>query len=163
MRFSWLSLSVLVAMSGCASSRWSFVATRPLAAITVAPAEMHGPVDRVIVAQRRATLIGVLRARGYRVLDNPAPGVPTLTIRFEGKMIDDSQLHAPDDARHGIYNDLHYQFVAYRVQLDVVDGSGHPVASGSASSDQDPEGAVTELTALLVRDVPAASANLAIR
>ena len=79
------------------------------------------------------------------------------------RLVDDSQLHAPDDPRHHIFNDLHYQFVAYTVHLDVVDGAGRIVACGSATSNADPEGAVAELTARLVRDMPAAAAAYAAR
>ena len=163
MRLFSLSLLVIVAGSGCAGSRWSVVDARPLVAVTVAPAELHGPVDRLLVAQRRGAMLGELRARGYQVLEAAAAGVPTLTVKFEGTLVDDSQLHAPDDARHGIRNDLHYQFVSYQVHLDVVDASGRIVVCGSASSNQDPEGAVAELTARLVHDVPAAAATYAAR
>lgn len=163
MRLTSLSLLALVVGSGCAGSRWSVVDSRPLVAVTVAPAELHGPVDRVLVAQRRATMIGELRAHGYTVLEAATPGVPTLTMKIDGTLIDDSQLHAPDDARHGIYNTLRYQFVAYQVHLDLVDAGGHVVVCGSASSNQDPAGAVAELTAHLVRDVPAAASTFAAR
>ncbi|MCU1278509.1 MAG: hypothetical protein JWM53_2055 [bacterium] len=163
MRLASLSLFVVIAGSGCAGSRWSVVDSRPLLAVTVAPAELQGPVDRMLVAQRRATMIGELRARGYQVLDHAVAGVPTLTMKIEGTLIEDSQLHAPDDPRHHIINDLHYQFIAYKVHLDVVDSGGHVVVCGSASSNQDPAGAVAELTAHLVRDVPAAAATFAAR
>jgi hypothetical protein len=163
MRFASLSLFVVIAGSGCASSRWSVVDARPLVAVTVAPAEVHGPVDRVLVEQRRATMIGELRAHGYQVLETAAPGVPTLTMKVDGTLIEDSQLHAPDDVRHGIYNDLHYQFVAYKVHLDLVDAAGHVVVCGTASSNQDLANAVAELTARLVRDVPAAATTIATR
>lgn len=163
MRLVALSLFSLVAGSGCAGSRWSVVDSRPLLAVTVAPAELHGPVDRMLVAQRRAAMIGELRAHGYQVLEQAVAGVPTLTMKIDGTLIDDSQLHAPDDARHGIINDLHYQFIAYKVHLDLVDASGHVAVCGSASSNQDPEGAVAELTAHLVRDIPAGAATIATR
>jgi hypothetical protein len=167
MRLSSLSLSVslfgLVFVSGCAGTRWSVVDSRPLVAVTVAPAEIHGPVDRVLVAQRRASMIGELKARGYQVLEDKTPGVPTLTMKVDGKLIDDSQMHAADDPNHGIYNTLRYQFVAYEVHLDLVDAGGHVVVCGSASSNQDPEGAVAELTANLVRDIPAAASSYAAR
>jgi hypothetical protein len=163
MRLASLSLFVIIAASGCASSRWSVVDARPLVAVTMAPAEIHGPVDRVLVAQRRATMVGELRARGYQVLDQPAAGVPTLTMKIEGTLFDDSQFHAPDDTRHRIVNDLHYQFIAYKVHVDIVDAAGHIIVCGSASSNEDPAQAVAELTARLVRDVPAATTTLAAR
>lgn len=164
MRLASLSLLSLAAIgSGCAGARWSVVDSHPLLAVTVAPAELHGPVDRALVGKRRNTMIGELRARGYQVLETAAPGVPTLTMKIDGKLIDDSQLHAPDDPRHGVYNTLRYQFVAYSVRLDLVDGGGHVMASGSASSNQDPEGAVAELIAHLVRDVPVTSSTYAAR
>ncbi|MGZ3429938.1 MAG: hypothetical protein ACXVCV_24980 [Polyangia bacterium] len=153
----------LIAASGCAGTRWSVVEARPLMAIAVAPAELGGRVDKLLVAQRRAAMIGQLRARGYQVLDKAPPGVPTLTMKVDGRIVDDSQLHAPDDPRHNIYNDLHYQFVAYTVHLDVVDGGGHIVACGSASSNMDPATAVAELTAHLVHDLPAAPSTYAAR
>jgi hypothetical protein len=157
MRLASLSLFALAAASGCAGTRWSVVDSRPLAVLAVAPAELHGPVDRVLIAQRRATMIGELRAHGYQIVAAPAAGAATLTMKIEGTMIRDSQLHAPDDARHGIFNDLHYQFVVYAVHLDVVDDTGHIVVCGSASANGDPATAVAELTARLERDVPAAA------
>ena len=78
-------------------------------------------------------------------------------------MFDDSKLHAPDDPRHQIFNDLHYQFVDYHVHLDVVDAAGRVVVCGTASADRDPESAMNELTARLVRDVPPAAATFARR
>ena len=163
MRFSSLSFFCLVAASGCAGTRWSVVDARPLVAISLAPAELHGPVDAELVAERRATMVGELRAHGYQVLDARAPGVPTLTMKVDGTLVDDSKLHAPDDPRHHIYNDLHYQFVAYAVHLDVVDGTGHIVVCGSATANQDPASAIAELTARLVRDVPPAASTYAAR
>jgi hypothetical protein len=163
MRLASLPLFVLVFGSGCASARWSVVDARPLVAVTVAPIEVHGPVDRVLVAQRRAAMIGELRARGYQVLEAPAPGVPTLTMKVDGTIVDDWQMHAPDDPPHGIYNTLRYRFVAYKIRLDLVDAGGRVVVCGSASSNQDPAAAVAELTALLVRDVPAAATGYAAR
>lgn len=163
MRLVPLSFLALVAASGCAGTRWSVVDARPLVAITVAPAEIHGPVDSLLVAQRRGTLIGELRAHGYQVLDAAAPGVPTLKMKVEGNVVTDAQLHAPDDARHHIFNDLHYQFVAYTVHLDVVDGGGRVLVCGSATSNADPATAVAELTAHLVHDVPAAASTYAAR
>jgi hypothetical protein len=158
-----LSLLATAALSGCAGARWSVVDSRPLIAVHVAPAELHGAVDGELVAQRRATFIGDLRAHGYQVLDAPTPGVPTLTMKVDGTLIDDAKLHAPDDARHHIYNDLHYQFVAYQVHLDVVDAAGHIVVCGSASADQDPQKAMATLATRLVRDVPAAKSSVASR
>jgi hypothetical protein len=163
MRLVPLSLFALVAASGCAGARWSVVDARPLVAITVAPAEIHGPVDAELVAQRRGTLIGELRAHGYQVLDAAAPGVPMLKLAVSGSVVTDAQLHAPDDPRHRIFNDLHYAFVAYTVHLDVVDGAGRVMVCGSASSNHDPATAVAELTARLVRDVPAAGSTYAAR
>lgn len=157
------SLFALATASGCAATSWSVVDAHPLMAVTVAPAEIGGPVDRVLVAQRRATMIGELRAHGYQVLEAPAAGVPTLTMKVEGTLVDDSKLHAPDDARHRIFNDLHYSFVTYAVHLDVVDGGGRTVACGRASSDGDPATAVAALTSRLLRDVPAASSTFASR
>ena len=163
MRFTSLSLSLLSLVAGCAGTRWSVVDARPLLAVAVAPAEVQGPVDRVLVAQRRGTLIGELRAHGYQVLETAAPGVPTLTMKIEGTLVDDSKFHAPDDPRHHIYNDLHYSFVEYRVHVDIVDAGGRVVVCGSASSNADPAAAVAELTANLVRDVPPVSSTYATR
>lgn len=163
MRLLPLSLFALVAVSGCAGARWSVVEARPLMAVAIAPAELVGPVDKLLIMQRRAAMISQLRARGYQVLDRAAPGIPILTMKVDGRIVDDSQFHAPDDLRHNIYNDLHYQFVVYTVHVDIVDGSGRIVACGSASSNMDPAPAVAELTAHLVRDLPAASATYAAR
>jgi hypothetical protein len=163
MRLASLSLFALVAVTGCAGTRWAVADSSPLLAVTVAPAEVQGPVDRVLVAKRRATLIAELRAHGYQVLETPAAGVPLLTLTFDGAIVDDSKLHAADDPRHHIYNDLHYQFVAYTVQLNLVDATGHVVVRGTASSDADPRAAVAELTANLVRDVPAVASTYATR
>jgi hypothetical protein len=161
--FSLLSLVAVFSASGCAATRWSVVDARPLMAITVAPVEMHGAVDVVLVEQRRATMIGDLRAHGYQVLDFASPGVPTLTMKVEGTLIDDSKLHAPDDSRHHIINDLHYQFVEYAVHVDLVDGGGRTVVCGRASANNDPATAVADLTARLERDVPAAPSTYATR
>jgi hypothetical protein len=163
MRLASLSLLALVSASGCAATRWAVADTSPLYAVTVAPAEVQGPVDRVLVAKRRAVFIGELRAHGYQVLETPAAGVPLLTMTFAGALVDDAKLHAPDDPRHHIYNDLHYQFVAYTVELALVDATGHLVVRGVASSNVDPGAAVAELTANLVRDVPAVAATYATR
>lgn len=158
-----LSLFALAAVSGCASARWSVVDARPLPAVVVAPVELHGPVDRVLVGQRRATMIGALRAHGYQVLEAPTAGMPTLTMKVEGTLLDDSKMHAPDDARHHIFNDLTYAFVVYSVHVDILDGNGHIVVCGSASSDADPAGALARLTERLVRDVPPAASTVASR
>ena len=163
MRLVPLSLFALVAASGCAGARWSVVDARPLVAVAVAPAEIHGPVDKLLVARRRAALIGELRAHGYQIADAAAPGVPTLALKVDGRIVDASQLHAPDDPRHNIYNDLRYQFIAYTVHLDVGDGNGHLVACGSASANVDPATAVAALTARLVHDLPAAPSTYAVR
>ena len=158
-----LSLLSIVAASGCAGARWSVVDSRPLAAITVAPAEVQGPVDIALVASRRAEMINALRARGYAVLEKASPGVPSMTMKVKGELIDDSRLHAPDDPRHHIINDLHYQFVAYDVHVDVVNAAGNILACGSARAEQDPARAMTTLRTLLERDVPPATATLATR
>jgi hypothetical protein len=158
-----LSLFALVFVSGCAGARWSVTDHRPLMAVTVAPAEIHGTVDGALVARRRAAMIGELRAHGYQVLEAAAAGVPSLTLKVQGRLVDDAQLHAPDDVAHGIRNDLRYQFVAYEIHLDLVDAAGRVVVCGSASSNQDPEGALGELTARLLRDVPAAATTYAAR
>jgi len=160
----WLgSLFLVMTASGCAATRWSVVDARPLVAVNVAPVELRGAVDRVLVAQRRAAMIGELRAHGYQVLETPAPGVPTLTMKVEGTIVDDSKLHAPDDPRHHIFNDLHYWFVEYAVRFDLVDGSGRVVASGSASASGDPATAVAALTSRFERDLPAAPPAFAAR
>ena len=158
-----LSLIALVAVSGCAGTRWSVTGAHPLIAVAVPPAEVGGFVDAHLVAERRSVMIGELRARGYQVLGTAPAGVPTLRLKIEGRLVDDSLLHAPDDPRHNIYNDLHYRFVAYSVHLDVVDGGGRILACGHASSNGDPEAAVAELTARLVRDLPAAPSAYAAR
>ena len=163
MRSLLLTLLCTLAASGCAGTHWSVVDSRPLMAVTVAPAELHGPLDRTLVTARRYQMIDELRAHGYQVLEAAAPGVPTLTMKIEGALITDSALHAPDDPRHNIYNDLHYAFVDYKVHIDLVDAGGRIVVCGSASSDHDPEGALTTLTAHLVRDVPSAASTLATR
>ncbi len=163
MRLAPLSLLSLVAASGCAGTRWSVVDARPLVAVSVAAVETRGPVDRTLVAERHQGLVNELRAHGYAVLDQPAPGVPTLTMKVAGELVDDSRLHAPDDPRHHIYNDLHYQFVAYDVHVDVTNAFGKIVVCGSAKSNQDPAGAVDELVARLVHDVPPATGSLAAR
>lgn len=163
MRVASLSLFALIAASGCAGSRWSVVDSRPLLAVAVAPAELHGPVDAALVDARRAAMIGELRANGYQVLESATPGVATLTMKIEGTLVSDEQMHAPDDSRHHIFNDLHYAFVDYKVHIDVIDAGGHIVVCGSASADRDPEGAFHELTAHLVHDVPPAASTFAAR
>jgi hypothetical protein len=163
MRVASLSLLSLVAASGCAGARWSVVDARPLQAITVGPAEVDGPVDVALVQRRRSEMIAALRARGYAVLADQAPGVPSLTMTVKGELVDDSRLHAPDDRSHHIYNDLHYQFVAYDVHVDVVNAAGKILACGNAQASQDPARAMTTLTALIARDVPPATATLAAR
>jgi hypothetical protein len=163
MRLGSFALLCAVVASGCAGARWSVADSTPILAVTMAPAELHGPVDRALVAQRRTAMIGELRAHGYQVLENSAPGVPLLAMTIEGTMIDDSQLHAPDDPRHHIYNDLHYRFVGYNVHIDVIDSGGHVIVCGRASADRDPAGAMSELVAHLLHDVPPAVATFAAR
>lgn len=163
MRLGSLALFALVAVSGCAGTRWSVVDSHPLVAVRFAPAELHGPVDALLVAHGRAAMAEELRARGYQVLDVAAPGVPTLTMKIDGALVDDSQMHAPDDARHNMFNDLHYRFIDYKVHIDVVDAGGHILVCGSASAPRDPESAMNELTAHFVRDIPPAGARLAAR
>jgi hypothetical protein len=163
MRLVSLSLLALVTASGCAGTSWAVADPSPLVAVTVAPAVVDGPVDHVLVAKRRASMIGELRAHGYHVLETAAAGVPLLTMTFQGALVDDSKLHAPDDPRHHIYNDLHYQFVEYMVRLDLVDATGHVVVHGTPTANGDPASAVAELTAHLVRDVPAVASTYATR
>lgn len=163
MRLLPLSFLSLAAASGCAGARWSVSDARPLVAISVAPTEVHGPVDVALVATRRAEMMKELRARGYAILEQAAPGVPQLKMKVQGELVDDSRLHAPDDPRHHIINDLHYQFVAYDVYVDVVNGAGKIIVCGSAQATQDPARAMTALTTLFVRDVPPATTTLAAR
>ncbi|HXU71858.1 MAG TPA: hypothetical protein VN947_21135 [Polyangia bacterium] len=163
MRFGSLALFTLVAVSGCAGTRWSVVDTHPLLAVRFAPAELHGTVDALLVEHGRAAMAEELRARGYQVLDAPSAGVPTLTMKIEGALVDDAQMHAPDDARHNMFNDLHYRFIDYKVHIDVVDAGGRILVCGSASAPRDPENAMNELTAHLVRDIPPATPRLAAR
>ena len=62
-------------------------------------------------------------------------------------------MHAPDDRRHNMTNDLHYTFVVYHVEIELVDG-GNVVAMGSANSDVDPAPALRALSQRLFSDVP---------
>ena len=150
--------------SGCAGARWSIASTRPVATVVVAPARVVGTCNPKVVVAQRNTLIANLRARGYDVVDGEGkPGLPRVQLTFAGKLIDDSMMHAPDDDRHHIYNDLHYVFTAYQVNLDLVDGNGQVVAHGLAESDGDPAKAVRALTARFVHDIPPVSAALASR
>ena len=165
MRFTSLSLLLLALAPACANTRWSVAAPRPIAAIAVAPAEIAGAANPKLVAQRRSALITALRARGYQVFDgaDATDGVPQLTLKVGGSLIDDSQLHAPDDERHHIYNELHYQFVVYQVQLALSDAGGRVLAHGSAQADRDPQDALESLTARMVQDLPPPSRTIASR
>src|SRR5207253_1540949 len=93
-----------------------------------------------LVAARRAALVESLRARGYDTIDagKDAPGVPRLLLDVDGRLVDDTMMHAPDDERRHIVNDLHYHFVIYHVGVTVIDGDGALVARGTAEADRDP-------------------------
>jgi hypothetical protein len=140
--------------SGCVSASWSVDrgTARPLTTIAVAPVELSGEADPRVAATRRAGLVESLRARGYDVRDE-APGIPLLKIKLSGKGVSDAQMHAPDDRRHGIENDLHYYFVAYHVDAELTFGD-HVVAMGSAESNQDPAPALRALALHLFNDLP---------
>jgi hypothetical protein len=49
------------------------------------------------------------------------------------------------------------------VHVTVVDAAGGIVVAGDATADQDPAGALDELTTRLVRDVPPATGTVAVR
>jgi hypothetical protein len=155
MRLASLSIVALLA-PGCVSARWTVADRRPLQTVVVRPAEVAGDADPVLVAQRRAALIDSLRARGYDAVDGgeDTNGLPYLKLAIDGKRLTDDQLHAPDDARHHIYNDLHYQFVVYKVALTVVAADGKLVARGQAEADSDPAPAMRALALKLFEDVP---------
>jgi hypothetical protein len=146
-------LPFIVAASGCVSARWSLESPRTVSTLAVAPVATAGLADPKLAIARRASLVASLRARGYLVRD-PAPGVPLLSLTLSGRGISDAQMHAPDDPRHNIENDLHYFFVAYHVDVTVHDGDGRLLAHGSADSDQDPAPALRVLELRLAGDLP---------
>lgn len=151
-----LSLSLLgLFAAGCSSTQWSTSAARPLPVVVVTSPKVTGTVDIALVKQRQGALIASLRQRGYDVFESDdVRGLPHMQVSFAGDMIDDSQMHAPDDARHHIYNSLTYHFVAYHVGFTVYGSDGRVVAQGSAESDRDPEGALKALSSKLFADVP---------
>ncbi|MDB4966655.1 MAG: hypothetical protein JWN44_2344 [Myxococcales bacterium] len=156
--FSTVSLFAVVAASGCAGARWTVNDTRPVLALTVAPADVQGMANPKVVALERVALINELRAHGYVIVDEDAagtPGVARVALSFHGTEVSDAQMHAPDDSRHHIYNDLRYSFVAYKVKLDVTAADGRVVASGTGEANGDPSAVMKGLTHRLVTDVPA--------
>lgn len=147
-----------VAAVGCSETRWTTTAARPLPALVVTSPKLSGTVDPALVQQRQQALVASLRQRGYDVFESDdAKGLPRIEVSFAGDMIDDSQMHAPDDARHHIRNNLYYHFVAYHVGFTVVGADGRVVAQGSAESDRDPAGAIRALEHKLFADVPPAA------
>ena len=156
MRLLPLSLVAMLA-PGCVSARWTVTAQRALPMVAVGPAEVSGACDLKLVQARREALIDSLRKRGYDVFENDdTRPMPHLTLAVKGTIVDDSQMHAPDDPRHHIVNDLHYQFVSYRVAVTVVDHDGAMLAQGSAEADRDPGPALRVLALKMFEDVPPA-------
>jgi hypothetical protein len=147
-------LAFVFVASGCVSASWSIDrhGARSLSAVAVAAVELAGDAEPKLADTGRDGLIDSLRARGYAVEDE-RPGVPLLKIRLSGKRVSDDQMHAPDDRRHNMTNDLHYSFVVYHVELELVDGA-NIVARGSANSDIDPAAALRVLSQRLFSDVP---------
>jgi hypothetical protein len=155
--FSTASLFAVAAASGCAGANWTVADSHPVAAIAVAPAEVHGLASPKVAAHQRLALINELRARGYAIVEDKGqaqPGVARVALRFDGAGVSDKQMHGPDDVRHGIVNDLSYYFVAYKVRLDVVESDGRVVAQGAAEANQDPSAVMKKLTEKLVSDMP---------
>jgi hypothetical protein len=163
MRLSSVLPWLTILASGCVSASWSIDrSARPVTAIAVAPIEIAGDADPNVASARRDSLVDSLRARGYDVRDE-APGIPVVKLKLTGKGVSDLQMHAPDDRRHHIENDLHYYFVAYHVELEVSDGN-RIVATGAADSNQDPAPALRALAGHLYTDVPPSSTgNIASR
>jgi hypothetical protein len=154
MRLLPLSLVAMLA-PGCVSARWTVTTPRALPMVAVDPAEVSGACDLKLVQTRRAALIESLRKRGYDVFENDdARPMPHLSLAVKGTIIDDSQMHAPDDPRHHIVNDLHYQFVSYRVAVKVVGQDGAMLVEGSAVADRDPGPALRVLALKMFEDVP---------
>jgi hypothetical protein len=117
---------------------------------------VSGDADQTLVASRRQALIESLRARGYDAIDgfDEPEGVPRVLLSFEGRRLTDEEMHAPDDVRHRIVNNLHYSFIVYEVGLTVIDQSGGMVAKGHAESDRDPAPALRALAMKMFEDVP---------
>ena len=157
MRSLSLSFFAVVAASGCAGARWTVADTHPVVAVAVAPAETHGAANAKVAAAQRQALIATLRARGYSIVEDNGralPGTARIALRFDGHTVSDAQMHAPDDVRHNIYNDLSYSFVAYKVRLDVTTADGSKMAEGAGEANGDPSGVMKKLTERLVTDVP---------
>lgn len=159
-------LSVLAVLApGCVSARWMVSQPQPraLSTVVVCPAHVSGDADPTMVESRRKALIDSLRARGYDAIDgfDEPEGVPKVMLDFAGRRITDEEMHAPDDTRHRIINNLHYSFVVYQVGLTVLDQSGGVVAKGHAEADRDPAPALRALAMKMFEDVPPApSAHL---
>ncbi len=166
MRLLPLSLVAMLA-PGCVSARWTVTAQRTLPMVAVGPAQVSGACDLQLVQARRGALIESLRKRGYDVYEgDDTRSMAHVSLTVKGTIIDDSQMHAPDDSRHHIVNDLHYQFVSYRVAVTVVDHDGAMLAQGSAEADRDPGPALKVLALKMFEDTPPAqtpSRGLAIR
>ena len=157
MRSLSLSLFAVVAASGCAGARWTVADSRPVIAVAVGPAETHGAADATVAAAQRQALIEALRVRGYSIVDDgdrALPGVARIALSFDGARVSDAQMHAPDDKRHNIYNDLSYSFVAYKVRLEIIGADGSKLAEGAGEANGDPSGVMKKLTERLVNDVP---------
>jgi hypothetical protein len=154
MRLLPLSLVAMLA-PGCVSARWTVTEQRALPMVAVGPAQVSGACDLKLVQTRREALIESLRKRGYEVFEgDDTRAMAHVTLTVKGTIIDDSQMHAPDDARHHIVNDLHYQFVSYRVAVTVVDHDGAMLAQGSAEADRDPGPALRVLALKMFEDTP---------
>lgn len=150
------------ALAGCATTQWNAGAPHAVVTLAVAPAFVDGGCDAKEAVAGRARLIAELRRHGYTVVDGAANDVPMLQLTFAGHVVTDAAMHAPDDPRHQIANDLHYAFTRYAVDLVIVE-HGQLVARGRAESDRDPSPAVAALMSHVVRDVPPMSSELAAR
>ena len=154
-----IPLSVLAVLApGCVSARWTVAQRSTLSTVVVCPARVSGDADSTLVAARRKALIDSLRARGYDAIDGivEPSDVPRVVLDVDGRRITDEELHAPDDTRRHIVNNLHYSFVVYQVGLTVLDQGGGVVAKGRAEADRDPGPAVRALAMKLFEDVPPA-------